>query len=89
MSIVNNAALNIQEKVKNTITKGPVDNGLAERANRKIAALDKALRSPGVTGQVLRVLVGRLQHPQRNYTGKELEILLLLTAALKRAGMWP
>lgn len=52
-------------------------------------ALDKALRSPGVTGQVLRVLVGRLRHPERAYTSKDLEVLLLLTAALQRAGMWP
>lgn len=47
------------------------------------------LHSAHWTGEVLRVLVRRLRHPDKPYTNKELEVLLLLTLALKRAGMWP
>lgn len=47
------------------------------------------LRSPHWLGDVLRVLTVRLRHPNQPYTSKELEILMLLTLALRRAGMWP
>ncbi|HXA25624.1 MAG TPA: hypothetical protein VNW90_25375 [Acetobacteraceae bacterium] len=72
--------LNIQEKFKTSDKKHTID---------RIAALADTLRSPTFTGEVLRVLVNRLRHPERAYTSKELEMLLLLTLALERAGMWP
>jgi hypothetical protein len=30
-----------------------------------------------------------LRHPAKTYTSKELEVLLVLTIALKHARMWP
>lgn len=73
--------LNIQEKLKTGI-KTP---------EAQIAQLTALLRSPRLPGKALRVLAGlvrRMPPPRTPYTGQELEVLLLLSTALKRAGMW-
>lgn len=54
----------------------------------QVLVLTDLLHSPDWVGEVLRVLVRRLRHPGKPYTSKELEVLLLLTLALERAGMW-
>ena len=74
---------NIQEKLKTNTNKAhrPVE--------LQVMVLAGILRSPRFLGKVLRVLVDRLRHPDRPYTNRELEVLLLLTLALERAGMWP
>lgn len=88
------ASLNIQEKLK-TSDKKRTDlpaissGGDDTPAEAKITVLAGILRSPGFTGEVLRVLARRLRYPGLAYTSKELEILLALTVALERAGMWP
>ena len=85
--------LNIQEKLKNTdkkrSEKAHKPPGVDPPADARIAVLVGLLRSPDFTGEVLRVLTRRLRNPGLPYTSKELEILLLLTVALERAGMWP
>jgi hypothetical protein len=88
--------LNIQEKFKTSDKKPTAKPHEAELAHSgapppdtRIAALADTLRSSTFTGEVLRILVNRLRHPERAYTNRELEMLLLLTLALERAGMWP
>jgi hypothetical protein len=86
--------LNIQEKRKTTdkipVPKPPNATSTAgPPPDTRVEALADTLRSSTFTGEVLRVLVRRLRHPEHAYTSKELEMLLLLTLALDRAGMWP
>jgi len=87
------ASLNIQEKLK-TSDKNRTDLPATSPGGDlpceiKIATLVNVLRSPDWAGDVLRVLTRRLRYPGLAYTSKELEILLLVTVALERAGMWP
>lgn len=84
-SVQSTTALNIQEKVKNVDKKPPARPPVAEQ----VALVAAQLGAPGIVGDVLRVLVGRLRHPAKTYTSKELEVLLVLTIALKHARMWP
>lgn len=58
-------------------------------AAARVEVLASALRSRGPVGDALRVLVRRLRFPGESCTHKQIETLLLLTIALKRAGMWP
>jgi hypothetical protein len=93
ISVHSTIDLNIQEKDKNTVKTllppGMLANTRAAPTEAQITLLAASLRSPHFTGQVLRVLVRRLRYPENPYTSKDLEILLLVTMALERAGMWP
>jgi hypothetical protein len=84
---VPHADFNIQEKEKTTTNQGIPARG--EPLDPRIRALSAILRSPHLLGEVLRVLADRLRNPDKPYTSRELEILLLLTLALEHAGMWP
>lgn len=81
--------LNIQENLKTCIKKPAALGGnLHTATEEQIEALAALLGSTTFTGKVLRVLVRRLRHPERDYTNNELEVLLALTIALERNGMW-
>jgi hypothetical protein len=54
----------------------------------QVSVLAAMLRSRHFPGEVLRVLVRRLRHPEWPYTDRELRVLLVLTLALQRNGMW-
>jgi len=79
------ADLNIQEKVKTTIS-GHAFVGSSTEA--RASEVFEMLIAPGWPGTVVRVLVTRLRYPDRPYTGNELEVLLALTLALQHAGLW-
>lgn len=83
---------NIQEKHNSTSTQratAPTSaSGIGQPPETHVEVLAVLLRSSDFTGDVLRVLVHRVRHPAKPYTSKELEVLLTLTLALERAGMW-
>jgi hypothetical protein len=83
--------LNIQEKIKNSDKKPAVTPPMPVKPepDARIALLTGLLTEDSPTGEVLRVLVRRLRYPGLAYTSRELEVLLTLTIALERAGMWP
>jgi len=64
------ASLNIQEKLKTY--------------ESQINAVRRWLRSPLLHGQILRVLIHRLKHPESEYTSLELQVLFLLAVAEQR-----
>lgn len=77
MHVPTSASLNIQKVNKNT--PPPLE--------MKITVLAGLLRSSHWYGEVLRTLTNRLRHPAKPYSDKDLEVLLLLTLALERAGI--
>jgi hypothetical protein len=82
---------NIQEKLKTPNKKRaakPRTKALPAPPEARVAALAALLRSPGYLGQLLRVLARLLRDPGKSPTSQDLEMLLLLTVALERAGMW-
>jgi hypothetical protein len=79
---------NIQENIKTCDKKLTVGNPHSRPSEEQIEWLASLLVSRGPLGGVLRVLTDRLRHPGRPYTNRELEVLLLVTCALERAGLW-
>ena len=60
---------------------------LNTKQQKQVAMLTRMLSDGSLTGRVLQVLIGRIRNPEGPYSDEDLEVLLLVSLAEKRAAL--
>ena len=60
---------------------------LNTKQQKQVTMLTRMLSDGSLTGRVLQVLIGRIRNPEGPYSDEDLEVLLLVSLAEKRAAL--
>ena len=60
---------------------------LNTKQQKQVTMLTRMLSDGTLTGRVLQVLIGRIRNPEGPYSDEDLEVLLLVSLAEKRAAL--